>query len=80
VETLSDRTGVQIAISDRGPGVAPEDQTRLFHSNFTRKESGMGFGLSIVRAIVEMHRGTVTHEPNVPHGAVFRVRLPAIGT
>jgi len=39
----------------------------------------MGFGLSIVRSIVEMHNGKVWFEPNVPRGAVFRVWLPAIG-
>jgi two-component system sensor histidine kinase DctS len=40
----------------------------------------MGLGLSIVRTIVEMHGGRISYEPNVPHGAVFRVWLPALGT
>jgi signal transduction histidine kinase len=71
--------GAEIAVADRGPGLAPADVERLFESTFTRKEDGMGFGLSIVRNIVEMHRGRVWFEPNVPRGAVFRVWLPAIG-
>jgi signal transduction histidine kinase len=47
---------------------------------FTTKKDGMGFGLSIVKTIVEMHEGTVTFEPNLPRGALFRVWLPAVAT
>jgi signal transduction histidine kinase len=52
---------------------------RLFDTPFTTKKDGMGFGLSIVRTIVEMHGGRVWFEPNKPQGAIFRVWLPAIG-
>jgi signal transduction histidine kinase len=72
--------GVEISVADTGPGVAPENRERLFQSTFTTKTDGMGFGLSIVRTIIEMHRGYVSYEPNVPRGAVFRVWLPSIGT
>jgi signal transduction histidine kinase len=72
--------GVEISVADRGPGVAPENRERLFQSTFTTKADGMGFGLSIVRTIIEMHRGRVSYEPNVPSGAIFRVWLPSIGT
>lgn len=80
VETHARRDGAEIVVSDRGPGIPPELAERLFDTMFTTKDDGMGFGLSIARAIVEMHRGKITFEPNVPRGAVFRVRLPAIGT
>jgi two-component system sensor histidine kinase DctS len=40
----------------------------------------MGFGLSIVNTIMEIHRGRVVYEPNVPRGAIFRVILPMVGT
>jgi len=80
VETHGRRDGAEIVVSDRGPGIAPEVAERLFDAMFTTKNDGMGFGLSIARAIVEMHRGKITFEPNVPRGAVFRVHLPAIGT
>jgi len=53
---------------------------RLFQTAFTTKRDGMGFGLSIVSTIVEIHRGRVSYEPNVPRGAVFRVFLPTVGT
>ncbi|MGZ5036272.1 MAG: sensor histidine kinase [Usitatibacter sp.] len=79
VETRARGEGIEIAVSDEGPGLSEEDAGRLFESNFTTKKEGMGFGLAIVRTIVEMHRGRVWFEPNVPHGAVFRVWIPAIG-
>ena len=80
IETSADSTGVAIAVADEGPGLSPEDAGRLFESTFTTKRESMGFGLSIVRSIVEMHRGRVWFEPNVPRGAVFRVWLPGIGS
>jgi len=80
VETRGSAGGVDIAVSDQGPGVAAENEAKLFQSTFTTKKDGMGFGLSIIKTIVEMHRGRVTHERNTPRGAIFRVWLPAIGT
>jgi len=72
--------GAEIAVMDRGPGIAAAEAARMLESFHTTKEDGMGLGLAIVRAIVEMHGGRVTYEPNRPHGAIFRVWLPAIGT
>jgi signal transduction histidine kinase len=69
----------EIVVADRGPGLSQEDEARIFHETFTSKKDGMGLGLSIVRTIVEMFRGTVSYESNVPHGAIFRVRIPALG-
>jgi signal transduction histidine kinase/ABC-type uncharacterized transport system substrate-binding protein len=80
VETRARPDGAEIAISDRGPGVDPANESQVFHAPFTTKKDGMGFGLSIVRTIVEMHRGRVSFEPNEPRGAIFRVWLPAIGS
>jgi len=80
VETSAQGHGVAIAVADAGPGVSAEEAKRLFEPGFSAKRATMGFGLAIVRSIVETHRGRVWFEPNVPQGAVFRVWLPAIGT
>ena len=77
---LSTYGGVEITLSDTGPGVAPENVQKLFQTMFTTRKDGMGFGLSIVKTIVEMHRGRVSHEHNKQRGAIFRVWLPSIGT
>ncbi len=80
IDTRVRAEGAEIEVADRGTGLAPGDAQRLFQSNFTTKKDGMGFGLSIVRSIAEMHYGRVSYEANLPRGAIFRVWLPAIGT
>ena len=67
-------------INDNGPGVAPEDQERVFHkfyqSDSSRVMDGNGLGLPLVKKIVEFSGGTVTLE-NLPEaGCRFTVRLP----
>jgi len=79
IQTRSVGSGAEIVVADRGPGLSQDDEARLFQEPFTSKKDGMGLGLSIVRTIVEMSRGTVSYESNIPHGAIFRVRIPALG-
>jgi signal transduction histidine kinase len=79
IQTRSVGNGAEIVVADRGPGLSQDDEARLFQEPFTSKKDGMGLGLSIVRTIVEMSRGTVSYESNIPHGAIFRVRIPALG-
>ena len=79
IETRAVDGGIEIVVSDRGPGLTPEEAAKAFDTMFTTKRDGMGFGLSIVATIVKEHRGRVGVEPNSPHGAVFRVWLPEIG-
>ncbi len=80
IDTQARAGGVEIAVVDEGAGLTPENAARLFETPFTTKKESMGFGLSIVRSIVEMHRGRVWFEPNQPRGAIFRVWLPAVFT
>ncbi len=74
---------VELVVTDDGPGIAPEDRTRVFE-RFTRLDEGrardaggMGLGLAVVRSTVERHGGTVTIEDADPHGARMVVRIPA---
>jgi signal transduction histidine kinase len=80
IETRARPDGAEIAVCDYGAGLSPEDAGRVFQTPFTTKRDGMGFGLSIVSTIMEIHRGRVLYEPNVPRGAIFRVVLPTVGT
>ena len=77
VEASAGGGRVEITVSDTGPGIAPENLQRLFDPFFTTKADGMGMGLAICRTTVEAHGGTLTVESTPPHGATFRLSLPA---
>jgi len=67
-------------ISDSGPGVPAEDRDkiwrRLYRCDASRSQRGLGLGLSLVKAIVEAHRGTVAVDAAPEGGARFTLRLP----
>jgi two-component system, NtrC family, nitrogen regulation sensor histidine kinase NtrY len=65
-----------VSVADEGPGIAPEDQEKLFVPYFTRKKSGTGLGLAIVRRIITDHEGHIQAGHNQPRGAVFTFELP----
>ena len=72
-----------ITVNDSGQGIAPEllphvfERFRQADSSNTRSKGGLGLGLSIVRQLVELHRGTVTAESSGENaGTTFRVMLP----
>jgi signal transduction histidine kinase len=70
------------SVRDEGPGLAPEDQARLFlpfGRGGTRKTAGersVGLGLAIARSIVEAHEGRIWVESIPGYGATFVVALP----
>jgi signal transduction histidine kinase len=69
--------GVELAVSDSGPGIAPEFQRRLFQPFQTTKSRGFGLGLAICRDILANVHATITVDPPVPgRGATFRVTYP----
>ena len=73
----NDNSCVEIAITDRGCGIAPDHTQRLFNAFFTTKKEGMGLGLSIARSIVTAHHGRIWADNNADGGATFHVSIPA---
>jgi two-component system sensor histidine kinase HydH len=77
--------GVEIRISDSGPGIAPELREQIFNPFVTTKKSGVGLGLSIVSKIIDGHHGSIRVESSdIPPaiagqgpGASFVIFLPA---
>jgi signal transduction histidine kinase len=84
-----DVEGVHIEVADTGRGIPPESMARLFEPFFTGFDvsrhssgiyeygaSGLGLGLSVVKAFVQMHGGKVSAESQVGQGTTFRLFLP----
>ncbi len=79
----SEDTQIEIEVADSGAGIAPDVLPRIFdafaagETPVTRRRAGLGRGLTISRAIVEMHGGTLTAASSgADRGAAFAVRLP----
>jgi signal transduction histidine kinase len=67
---------VTFSVSDTGTGLPPASNGHLFEPFVTTKANGMGIGLTIVRTIVEAHRGKIAAYNNADGGATFTVTLP----
>ena len=65
-----------ISFIDTGPGIALDEQKKLFQPLHTTKAKGMGFGLAICQRIVEAHGGKIKVMSMFGRGATFKVELP----
>jgi signal transduction histidine kinase len=70
----------RIRVQDAGAGIEDSEKEkiwdRLYRSDASRSEPGLGLGLSLVKAIVESHGGTISLESQPGQGSCFEVRLP----
>ena len=73
--------GAELEVRDDGPGIPETEREavfrRLYRSDASRSQRGLGLGLSMVKAIVEAHGGTVRATTAPEGGACLRVHLPA---
>jgi signal transduction histidine kinase len=73
---------VEIAVTDTGIGIAPEDQAAIFEefrqvgSDETRKQEGTGLGLTLAKKFVELHGGRIWVESEPGRGSTFTFTLP----
>ncbi|MGB9489333.1 MAG: ATP-binding protein [Terriglobales bacterium] len=68
--------GIEILLSDTGPGVPKNLQEEIFNPFVTTKKTGVGLGLSIVSRIVDGHHGFIRVENGPQGGAVFTLFFP----
>ncbi len=74
--------GVEMAVRDNGVGIPPAERAAIFDRfhqidhRLARSAEGCGLGLSIVKRIVELHRGRITVESQLGKGSTFTVWLP----
>jgi CheY-like chemotaxis protein len=81
VRTSTDGNGqISIEIKDQGVGIAPEKLVSIFDAfeqGARHSQAGLGLGLAICKALVEMHSGQITaHSGGHDKGASFVIRLP----
>lgn len=70
---------VECTVADKGPGIDPEDLEQVFEPYFSKREGGIGMGLTLVRRIIENHGGEI-HAANRPRGgAEFKFTVPVEG-
>jgi two-component system sensor kinase FixL len=78
VASWAEREFVLVAITDSGPGIAPDVLPNLFRAFNTTKRSGLGLGLSISKTIAQNHGGDLWVDPGGEgRGATFTLQLPA---
>ena len=81
---LAGRRTVSVAVTDQGPGIAPEHIPRLTERFYridkarSRHAGGTGLGLAIVKHITRRHRGELSIESEIGRGSTFRILLPAL--
>ena len=82
VEATARGADVEIAVTDTGIGISPEEQRKLFvpfeqlDSGISRRFEGTGLGLATVKKLAELHGGEVGVSSEVGRGSRFWVRLP----
>ncbi|MCK4847034.1 MAG: PAS domain S-box protein, partial [Deltaproteobacteria bacterium] len=67
---------IEIAITDSGKGIAPENIERIFDPFFSTRELGTGLGLSLAHRIIESHGGRIEVTSELGTGTTFKVILP----
>ena len=80
ITARADATALELAVADRGPGLAPGEERAIFErfrrGAASQETRGSGLGLAICRGIIEAHGGSISAANRASGGAEFRIRLP----
>ena len=79
IETVNQTETVLVRVADSGIGISPEEQSlvwqKLYRSDKSRTESGMGLGLNFVKAVVDAHDGSVSMKSPIKDGRGTQVEV-----
>ncbi len=76
LESLNGTTYLKVSIRDNGSGISPAQQATIFDPFYTTKSDGIGLGLTIVKKIVEQHKGKIQLKSKLGEHTTFTVLLP----
>jgi len=79
VSVARDNSDLVISVADRGAGLAPGEENKVFQKFYRgprTRPGGLGLGLSIARQLVEAHGGQIVAQNREDGGARFSIRLP----
>lgn len=82
IEGRASGNAIVVEVRDRGPGIPPGDEKRVFEKFYRGTQSrivGAGLGLAICKGVVEAHGGTIGVENRTGGGAAFRITIPTMG-
>ncbi len=87
IDVIAQKNSVFVRVKDTGQGIDNKSLPNIFRQfsqggdNFTQDKGGLGLGLSIVKILVEKHKGKVSAESDgIGHGSTFTVELPLYET
>lgn len=82
IRVAADNGSLSFEVTDTGPGIAPEQQERIFEefhqvdNSITKEKGGTGLGLAITKRIVEMHGGRIWIDSALGKGSTFGFAVP----
>jgi signal transduction histidine kinase len=78
-EETSSGADLTITVADHGGGISQRNLKTIFKPFFTTKKKGTGLGLTIVKKIMEAHRGSISIESEEGKGTAVRMTFPSVG-
>jgi PAS domain S-box-containing protein len=79
LDRINGKLYVGVTVRDNGLGISPAQQATIFDPFYTTKSDGIGLGLTIVKKIVEQHKGQIELKSKLGEYTVFKVLLPLKG-
>ncbi|MGB9667808.1 MAG: ATP-binding protein [Thermosulfidibacteraceae bacterium] len=74
-----ERNMIVISIADTGVGIPDEEKEKIFAPYYSKKDGGIGLGLTITDRIIADHGGYISVSDNYPRGAIFTIEIPYRG-